>query len=201
MALYDHLQDAKWLWVQSLGKKMPRAVFEVLAEGMNLVEDAVNFVRTKLNIVDATGVYLDQLAAKWGPSRMGLDDDSFRQVIIAEASSLFGSGDDALVLRLIRQLIGPGPSLKRIELLYHTFIVYIGFNEDIPDTTATILGQVLDDVPALTINGQLILVDTECLNYSDAGGDVDGDLEVTGWYGDADGPIDGAAGFAHVIQL
>lgn len=196
MALYDHLADLKWLWVQSLGKLMPKAAFEILAGGMNLAEEAVEFVRTKLNVVEATGVYLDGIAAKWGIARMGLDDDAFRTAIIAEASSLFGSGDPGIVIRLVRQLVGDGPTMSVVEKKWHTFLVYLG-GEDIPPVTQTLLGQVLDDVPALTINGQLVIADTECLNFRSEHGEV----EVTGWYGSEHGAVEGAAGWAHSIGL
>lgn len=195
MALYDHLQDAKWIWAQSLGKKMPRALFEVLALGMNLAEEAFEFIRTKLNIVDATGVYLEQLGAKWGVARMGLDDDELRRVIIAEAASLFGSGDPGVVVRLIRQLVGAGPSMKVVEKKFHTFLVYLA--GEISPQIQTLLGQVLEDVPALTINGQIVTVDKKVLTYSS----VHGPVAITGGFGSAHGPVTDAAGFAHVIQL
>lgn len=197
MALYDHLADLKWLLVQHLGKLAPKAILEILATGMNLAEEAIEFVRTQLNVLDATGVYLDAIGAKYGVARQGLADDDFRRVIIAEAASLFGSGDPAIVWKLLRFLLGPDPDIDIVEVKFHTFIAYIGGNVDIPTAITQLLGQVLDDVPALTINGALVAIDTECLNYSS----VDGDVDVSAGFASVDGTVPGAAGFAHVQPL
>lgn len=197
MALYDHLQDLKWLWVQHLGKLAPKALLEIWATAFNLAEEAFEFVRSKLNVVDATGVYLDRLGAKVGLARAGLGDDDYRKAIIAESTSLFGSGTPALIWGLIRSLIGPFPTLSIVEIKFHTFLAYIGGNVDIPTATTELLGQILDDVPALTINGAIVAVDTECLNYSS----VDGDVEVSAGFASFDGTVPAAAGFAHVQPL
>lgn len=196
MALYDHLADLKWLLVQHLGKLAPKAILEILATGMNLAEEAIDFIRTKLNVLDATGVYLDQIGAKYGVARQGLQDDEYRTVIIAEAASLFGSGTPAIVYKLLRQLLGPDPDITLVEVKFHTFLAYIGGNVDVPTATTKLLGQVLDDVPALTINGAIIAIDTECLNYSS----VDGDVDVSAGFTSVDGTVAGA-GFAHVQPL
>lgn len=196
MALYDHLQDLKWLWVQQLGKLAPRAILEIWATALNLAEGAIEFVRSGLNVVDATGVYLDRAGAKVGLARGGLSDDDYRRAIIAESTSLFGSGTPALIRSLIRSLIGPTPTMTIVEKKYHTFLAYIGGNVDIPTATTKLLGQILDDVPALTINGAIVAIDTECLNYSS----VDGDVDVSAGFTSVDGTVEGA-GFAHVQPL
>lgn len=197
MALYDHLQDLKWVWVQFVGKLMPAAAWEIGALGFNLAEEAIDFVRTKLNVIDATGVYLEAIAARYGLSRMGLHDDEFRKVVIVEGASLFGSGDPGLIYRLIRALIGADPKMHVDEFKPHTFVAYVGFNAPVDEVTQSLLGQTLTDVPALTVNGTIVVVENRSLNFSS----VDGDVPISAGFSSVDGDVGGAAGYAHAIPL
>ena len=197
MALYDHLQAMKWIFVQWAKSLAPRAIVEMLGLGMNLTEEAADFVRTQINIVDAEGLTLEKLGAKFGVARGGMTDEIYRAAIIVEARSLFASGDSAAILGMMLTLL-PDAVLHETEFYPHTFVIFV---QNAELDMLNVLGQLLEDVPSLTINGNLAWVDEEVLTFGSVEGSVAIPADIAGCWGSVEGPVDGDAGFATAIPI
>lgn len=193
--LYDHLQHKKWIFIQWMKAKAPAAIVEMLGLGMNLAEEGLGFVRD-LGITTATGVYLERFGARVGVARLGMTDDILRAAIIVESRSIFGSGDSATILALVRQLVGPDAALHEVEFCPpHAFVIYVSGEPE--PSSLTVFEQLLTDVPALTVNGGIVVIDDPVCCFSS----VEGPVEITGGFGSVDGPVESPAGFARAFPL
>jgi hypothetical protein len=148
-------------------------------------------------VLDAGGIYLEGIGAKFGVARGGMTDEVYRAAIIVEARSLFASGDSAAVLGLMRALLPPEAVLHETEFYPHCFVVFV---QEASLEILDILAQLMEDVPALTVNGAFGWIDDEVLSYGDVDGDPD--VVISAGFGDVDGDIvDGVAGLAAVIPI
>lgn len=196
MAVYDHLQALKWVFLQWIKSLAPKALVEMLGLGLNLCEEAIEFVRSEINVLDAGGIYLEGIGAKFGVTRSGMTDEVYRAAIIVEARSLFASGDSGAFIGMIRTLL-PDALLHESEFYPHAF-VYFMQNAEL--AMLDVLAQLLGDAEALTVNGAFAWIDDEVLTYGDV--DEDPDIEISAGFGDVDGDIVvGVAGYAAVIPF
>ena len=193
MPAYDHeTSERRWLFSQDRGGTYDLGIWSPLMLGFNLVEEALTEIRD-LSISTATGVVLDLFGRLVGLNRGALADDEYRPAIVVEALSLFGSGDEGTISRLVRLIVG---DLATVSITENGW----GFNYWIPNllpATAKLLGALLEDVHALTYIGVAITWDGDVVNF----GSVHGPATVTGWFGSVHGPAVGEAGWAHAVPL
>lgn len=193
VALFDHVTAGRrWVWSQLRGKGLDLGVWRPIAEGWNLIEDALAGV-VDLSINSATGVYLELYGRLVGVARGALDDDQLRAAIIVEALSLFGSGDEGVISRLVRMIVGPDATVKVVENTWGFTYKISGVKSEALD----LVGGLLQDIHALTYYGLGLGWENEVLTFSSTHGPVD----IAGWFGSAHGPVTGAAGMAHVFKL
>lgn len=193
MALYDHvLAGRRWVWSQVRGKGVDLGFWRPVAEGWNLVEEAIAGARD-LSIATATGVYLELYGRLVGVNRGSLTDDQLRAAIVVEALSLFGSGDEGVISRLVRMIVGPDALVKVVENGWG----FTYFVSGVLPATLDLVKALLADIHALTYYGLVVGWDEDVLTFSSAHGPAD----IAGWFGSAHGPVDGAAGMAHVFKI
>lgn len=160
--------------------------------GFDLVEEALTEVRD-LSISTATGVALDLFGRLVGLNRGALTDDAYRPAIVVEGLSLFGSGDEGTITRLVRLIVGDLATVSITEAGWG-FVYWI---PDLLPATAKLLGALLADVHALTYHGTGITWDGPVVNFAS----VHGPVTIAGWLGSVHGPATDEAGWAHAIPL
>jgi hypothetical protein len=195
--VYDHLQALKWVFLQWIKSLAPRAIVEILGTGLNLCEEAIEFVRSEINIVDAAGLHLEAIGAKFGVARAGMDDDVLRAAIIVEARSLFASGDSAAFIGMFRTIL-PDALLHESEFYPHCFVYFV---QDAKLEMLDVLASLLSDAEALTVNGAIGYVELPVLTFGSASPGPA--IEISGGFGSASAgdPIDTPAGFGFAIPL
>ena len=175
--------------------------FDALAEAMQ------EYAEVNWPLDTAAGWVLDD---HWGPyhnlQRNGLSDSDYRLYIHAKRllNRSWGSADQALT---IFRLLLPTATLAFSPFYPKAWTINIG-GVDMATAQAALSFMEKKPSPAgggfsvCGDNGQAIVVDPECFNYSSVYGTIGVDYVVTGWFSSVYGPGGGVqAGYAHVAAI
>lgn len=193
MALFDNIANVKrWVFSQDRGKTLDRGILRTIGAGMDLVDETIEAVRN-LSVLTAEGVYLDLYGRLVGLNRGALTDEVYAPAIVVEALSLFGSGDEGTITRLVRVIIGDVLPMS----LQETGWGFVYKIPDIPVATAKLMSGLLSDVHALTYLGYVVTWEEPVMAFSSAHGAV----TLSGWFSSVHGAVTDPAGWAHAIKL
>lgn len=198
MIPYDHTAILEEIWTQFQNKPRIRAVIErMLAEPANEAEILLTLA-LRHNIVDATGLELDDLGAMLDLPRDilgGLDDDAYRAALIIRGRSVFAGGTIPDFTDLLRAILPDHGPIPVIEWFPAAVRVYL---ENITPEQGNIMKALLTGVlPAAGVNTVIAVHDDDTLTFSSSHGPV----TLQGWFGSSHGPTANQDGWAHAIKI
>ena len=78
----------------------------IFADGIDVIDAALRDVREWRNLNTAAGVVLDRVGDTYGVSRVGMDDATYRLMIITKMLAAYSGGDADTLIRAAAALIG-----------------------------------------------------------------------------------------------
>ena len=78
----------------------------IFADGIAVIDAALRDVREWRDLNTAAGVVLDRIGDTYGVSRVGMDDATYRQMIITKMLAAYSGGDADTLIRAAAALIG-----------------------------------------------------------------------------------------------
>ena len=78
----------------------------IFADGIDVIDAALRDVREWRNLNTAAGVVLDHVGDTYGVSRVGMDDATYRLMIITKMLAAYSGGDADTLIRAAAALIG-----------------------------------------------------------------------------------------------
>lgn len=195
---YDHRDVLDLVWTQFQDSPLILAVIEkMLAVPANEAEILLTLA-TRHNIVDATGLELDDLGAMLDLPRSvlgGLDDEAYRAALIIRGRSVFAGGTIPDFTDLLRAILPDHGPIPVIEWFPAAVRVYL---ENVTPEQGNLLKALLTGVlPAAGVNTVIAVHDDDTLTFSSSHGPVD----LQGWFGSSHGPTDNQDGWAHAIEI
>jgi hypothetical protein len=198
---HDHNDLLERVWTQFQNATFLLAVLEKLfVKTANTAEELL-YQATLHNIIDATGLQLDDLGAELDLPRAllgGLSDDAYRAALIIRARSIFAGGtipDFTDLLRALLPLDVYPDQIPVIEWFPANVRIYL---QNITPEQANLFKVLLEDVlPGAGIGAGIAAHDDKCVTFSSSHGPV----TTLGWLGSSHGPTSTEAGWRHLIKI
>jgi hypothetical protein len=199
MIPHDHSDILERVWTQFQNSPRMLAVLARLLVAPANEAEALLELTASHNIVEATGLALDDIGALLDLTRAqvgNLHDDEYRFALIIRARSVFAGGTIPDFTDLLRAILPLYPSpIPVIEWFPASVRVYLG---DITAGQADLLQVLLRGVlPAAGVNTVIAVHGDTCVTFSSSHGPV----TLLGWLGSSHGATDTQAGWAHALVL